>query len=368
MKIQARRRSGVAAAVSLTGFCVSFLVLSGCHKAAAPETPATAKVAKAAPADAAAESKGDVKADAKVDGAAVEGPEAKPEGAAGEDAAEGVTLKPEEVEKMGVATATAVATTHVPETGGFGVVTGHDVIAQAVSDWVSAAAVARQSDSAFNRSKKLAGTPGAMPAESSEAAQRQAEVDQAALMLTRRKLTSSFGQAPPWKDDPNSPVLRSLATGDTKLVRVTFPLGALGDEVPKTLRLARLGHAASTKSWRSESVWSAPADATVPGRSFFVLLKGSDVGEGERMLVWTPSGEPESGVKVPAAAAVISGGKYWCYVEKKSGVFVRTELDTSMPVEDGYFVKEGIASNDKVVVNGAGLLLARETNPSSAAE
>ena len=369
MKMQVHRRSGVAAAAALTGISVCFLMLLACNKpAATANKTAAVKEAKAPPADTAADAKGEVKADTKIDGATVEGAEAKPEGTAAEDAGEGVTLKAEEVEKMGLKVEPAVAATHVPETGGFGVVAGHDVLAQALSEWVSAAAMARQSESAFARAKKLAGTAGAMPAEASETAQRQAEVDQAALMLTRRKLTSTFGQTPPWKDDPNSPVLRSLASGDAKLVRVTFPLGALGDEAPKTLRLARLGHGTASKSWTATSVWSAPADATVPGRSFFVLLKGSDVGEGERLLVWTPSGESESGAKVPAAAAVISGGKYWAYVERKPNVFARTELETSNPVDDGYFVKEGIAPNDKIVVNGAGLLLARETNPSSAAE
>jgi hypothetical protein len=37
-------------------------------------------------------------------------------------------------------------------------------------------------------------------------------------------------------------------------------------------------------------------------------------------------------------------------------------------VVDGYFVTEGIAAGDKVVTAAAGLLLARETNPSSEAD
>jgi hypothetical protein len=65
---------------------------------------------------------------------------------------------------------------------------------------------------------------------------------------------------------------------------------------------------------------------------------------------------------------VISDSKYWCYVERKPGVFVRTELDTSVPLAEGYFVKDGIAAGDKVVTTSAGLLLARETNPSTAAD
>jgi len=112
-------------------------------------------------------------------------------------------------------------------------------------------------------------------------------------------------------------------------------------------------------------VWDAPADATVPGRSFFALLKGSDAGEGERLLVWAPIGESVAGVVVPADAAVLSEGKYWCYLEKKTGTFVRTEIDTARPVPEGYFVTEGVAAGDKVVTTAAGQLLARESNSGS---
>ena len=77
---------------------------------------------------------------------------------------------------------------------------------------------------------------------------------------------------------------------------------------------------------------------------------------------------PRAGVDVPAAAAVISAGKYWCYVEAKPGVFVRTEIDASTPTDGGYFVKDGVSPGDKVVTASAGQLLARETNPSTAAD
>ena len=39
----------------------------------------------------------------------------------------------------------------------------------------------------------------------------------------------------------------------------------------------------------------------------------------------------------------MSEGKYWCYVEKRPGTFVRVEIDTSKPTPDGYFVTEGVS-------------------------
>jgi hypothetical protein len=243
-----------------------------------------------------------------------------------------------------------------------------ETIAQAAADLTSAAAVERQSRSTLARDRSLAGTPGAMPIEAQETAERQAAVDHAAFVLGERRLSATFGQNAPWKENYQSPLLTSLARGETKLARVTFPLGALGSTVPAKLRLTHLGEAQGSKSIETLAVWSAPADATIPGRSFFAILKGDDASEGERLIAHAAVSAAENGVVVPYSATVISAGKYWCYVEEKPGIFVRTEVDPGMPTDEGYFVKEGIEPGAQVVTTSAGLLLARETSPSTAAD
>jgi len=115
-------------------------------------------------------------------------------------------------------------------------------------------------------------------------------------------------------------------------------------------------------------MWRASADASLLGSSYLALLKGSDVSEGERLLAWAPVGAPEPGVLIPAAAAIISAGRYWCYVEEQPGTFVRTEFDPSVPTAGGYFVTGGVSAGDKIVTSAAGQLLARELNPSTEAE
>jgi hypothetical protein len=342
------------ATLGLAAGAAVLLLLSGCHKAASSEQ----KPAAAAAAEKPAKAQGpDSESDAKDKSGSAEGPE------------EGVSLKPEEIEKMGIVTTEASAITSEPEAAGFGVVAPHETIAQSVAELRTAIAAARQSHSALERSKRLAGTPGAMPADTQETAERQALTDAAALELARQRLSSAFGQNPPWKNAESSPELSALASGQTKLVRVTFPLGSIDNEAPNRVRLAHIGIAQVGKSWESHSVWRAPADTTVPGRSFFAMLKGvGEVGEGDHLMAYAPVGAPESGVLVPAAAAVISAGKFWCYVEEKPGTFVRTEFDPNRPTPDGYFVKEGISPGDKIVTASAGQLLARETNPSAEPE
>jgi hypothetical protein len=291
--------------------------------------------------------------------------EAKDKGA---PEAEGVTLKPEEIEKAGIKTTALAAVSHAPESTGYALVATRETIAQAVADLTSAAAVERQSRSALARARSLAGTPGAMPIEAQEAAERQAAVDHAAFVLAERRLAATYGQSSPWKENYNSPLLGSLARGETKLARVTFPLGALGSAVPTKLRLTHIGETQGSKSIDTLAVWSAPADATIPGRSFYAILKGGDASEGERLIAHAAVGAAENGVVVPYSAAVISAGKYWCYVEQKPGLFVRTEVDPNMPTDEGYFVKEAIEPGAQIVTTSAGQLLARETNPSTGAD
>jgi hypothetical protein len=333
--------------------CSAILALGGCHK-----TP-PAPQAKSA-------------SEPKEAGEAKAAPEAKPGDAAQkEDKAEGkdaekpageVTLTPEQIEKIGLVTEEIKATNYAEETAGYGMVIPHEAIATGVAELATAEATEQQSRSALVRTRRLSGTPGAMSADVEEAAAQKAAVDSAALMLAKQRLSSTYGQKPPWAQGGNQALLQGLANGSIQLVRVTFPLGAVQGDPPKTLRAARLGTAVGGKSWKLTSPWPAPADATVPGRSFFALMRTNDAGEGERILVWAPIGASQSGALVPAEAAVISDGKYWCYIEEKPGTYVRTQIDTGKPFEDGYFVTTGVKPGDKVVVKGAAQLLAQESN------
>ena len=280
----------------------------------------------------------------------------------------GIALRPEEIEKIGIVTTPATTTTFASEAAGYGVVLPHDAIAQAVADVATAEAAAHQSRAALARVKNLADTPGAFSAETRETTERQAAADEAALTLAQRKLSATFGQSQPWQASKGAALLNEVANGQSKLIRATFPLGTLTGAVPQSLRIARPDPAGAGEGWKTSTVWAAPADATIPGRSLFAVLKDSDVGEGERLDVWAAVGASESGAVVPHAAVVISDGSYWCYVEKQPGKFTRIAIDASKPVAGGYFVKEGIAAGSPIVTAAAGLLLARETSPGTEAE
>jgi multidrug efflux pump subunit AcrA (membrane-fusion protein) len=147
-------------------------------------------------------------------------------------------------------------------------------------------------------------------------------------------------------------------------VRVTFPLGAL-EQVPGRLVLTRLG--GGGRRWTSTRIWEAPADPAFPGHGVFALVEGSDLAQNDHVTGLVPAGAPQDGVTVPEAAVVFGEGASWVYLDKGRGRYLRVPVDTVRRTDGGYFLPAagGVTAGQPVVVNGAGLLLARELNPST---
>lgn len=157
--------------------------------------------------------------------------------------------------------------------------------------------------------------------------------------------------------------MQRLASGAAVLVRASFP--PISGPAPKRIEFSRMG--ADRKSWTAHTVWDAPADTAVPGRSFYALVEQSDLAQNERVTAAIPTGTPQAGAKIPARALVYGESEVWVYVQTAANTFLRTKVDISRPLDDGYFVNN-LKPGDKVVTEGAGLLLAREVNPSTQAE
>jgi hypothetical protein len=291
-----------------------------------------------------------------------------------------IVLTAEERRNLGIVTAPAQAVEFSDSSMAFGVVLGHETIAQAVADLETAAGAAHLSEIALTRAQKLAAGPGALGTDTLETLQKQRSADQAALSLARRKLTVVVGVRFPWQGARgDNAVLDALASGEAKLVRATFPSGVLVGAAPKALRLLPLedsnpgsaSAALAITSLTATPVWDAPQDTNLPGRSFFALVRKADLAEGARFQVLPEApANGITGVLVPATAVVIAGGQYWCYLEKKTGTFARVPMVIDKPLGAGYFVSDGVgvADGDQVVTSAAGLLLAREMNAASGPE
>ncbi len=220
--------------------CCALVALSACHKAATEKTGT--------------DSDEKSNAAAKAGGAAKAGAAAKAGESKDKEAGEGLSLSPEQIEKIGVQTDAVKAVDYAEETAGYGTVIPHESIAQAAAELATAQAAEKQSRLSWARTQRLAGTPGAMSADIEETNARQLGVDTAALNLAKQRLSATFGQKPPWSSGGNLGLLQALADGGTQLIRVTFPLGSLpGSDVPRTLSASRLGSASSGKRWKRKN-------------------------------------------------------------------------------------------------------------------
>jgi hypothetical protein len=277
----------------------------------------------------------------------------------------GLTLKAEEVKSLGLTIQAAVPAQFTGRITGYGVVTALDTIAQADSEFLTAQASAAQSAAAAARARSLStGEDAAISREQLEVAESKAAADAAALALARRKTEAAFGLNSPWHDAAERrAVMQRLASGRAVLVRVTFP--SIGGAAPKRVDISRMG--ADRKSWTAHTIWDAPADVTVPGRSFYALVDGSDLAQNERVIAAIPTGRTQTGAKIPMRALVYGESEAWVYLQTAENTFQRTKVDISRPLDDGYFV-DNVKPGDKVVTDGAGLLMAREINPSTATE
>jgi hypothetical protein len=69
----------------------------------------------------------------------------------------------------------------------------------------------------------------------------------------------------------------------------------------------------------------------------------------------------QSGVIVPREAVVRTEGAGWVYVQNAGGeAYTRTAIPLDHPAESGWFISQGMTTNDYIVTTGAQQLLSEE--------
>jgi hypothetical protein len=276
-----------------------------------------------------------------------------------EQSSAAVALDDDEQARLGIEVADVRAAQFQPSITGLARVVDAQTVIETMSGLAEAETNARTSQSALARSRDLFKLDTAVSAEALEAAERQAAQDEAQLRALRARAALGSGAAAPWLDAARRErVLAALADGSTLLVSASFPSGLGGGGV-EGLTLRRVGSAAD--GWTASEAWLGPADPAVPGPAVLALLQApTGLSYGERLIASVATGTPVAGTLVPSTAVVLSSGTAWCYVRNGDEEFARRRVALDRPLEDGYFQTDGYAQGDRVVVAGAGLLLARE--------
>jgi membrane fusion protein, multidrug efflux system len=271
----------------------------------------------------------------------------------------GVALSDEERGKLGIELGDVGAATFQPTVDGAARIVDAQTVIAAMAELDKASAEARTSDAALERARNLYRADKTVSAETLEAAERQAAADHSQLAVARARASLEFGAAPWLASEHRDSLLAALAGGETILVSASFP-GGLPAERPANLALRRIGTQIS-ELWVTTELWTGPADPSVPGPTLLALVSSpKGLSYGERLIASVAAGAETAGSAVPASAVVLAGGEAWCYVAESDEVLARRRVDLTRPVPQGYFQTSGFQPGERVVVAGAGLLLARE--------
>ena len=275
-----------------------------------------------------------------------------------------ITLDNETQESMGLQVAHPAAATFSPELKGYGHALDPAPLASLLAELASAQAAYNASSNELARLKTLS-NQGNASARALQTAEAAAQHDQLAAQSARDRLLLSWGKAIAGRNDLAA-FVQSLTSQNTVLVRVDLPAG-------ETLASPPLGARISTLSGNiaeAEFLEAAPnVDPQTQGQGFVFLLqpRALPLLPGEAVTAWLKlTGDPLTGSVVPREAIVRTEGSGWIYIQKSGGDenFTRTSIALDHPVETGWFVTQGVTTNDYVVVTGAQTLLSEELKSS----
>ncbi|MDE2026692.1 MAG: multidrug transporter, partial [Patescibacteria group bacterium] len=155
-----------------------------------------------------------------------------------------------------------------------------------------------------------------------------------------------------------SPEWVSLMQQQTVLIQTTLPVGTDISEFPKTAKI----QVTDKLQINAQFISLAPlTDIRIQGLSLFYLAVANPLLlPGSNVLMSLPLTASKQNVIIPRNAVVWWQGRAWVYQQKTPTQFVRRAVSTQIQMPTGYLVTEGLTPDDKVVVNGAQLLLSEE--------
>ena len=164
--------------------------------------------------------------------------------------------------------------------------------------------------------------------------------------------------------ESGQPILR-VARFDRLLVRVDVPAGEAVDRSLTMARIVAVGQEDRPFTGQRVSVAST-VDPSTLGQGFLFRVAGASpsLRPGAAVVAYLQApGAAQHGVSIPYSAIVRSGGKTWVFQQLEPGRFSRREVAVDHTIDRGVLVSEGLKPGDRIVVEGAQLLLSEEQKP-----
>jgi hypothetical protein len=270
-------------------------------------------------------------------------------------------------ERIGLKTAPLESAQLLPEVKGFGRVVDPAPLSALQVEQLSAQASLDASSKEYERLKGLYAQDQNVSTRALEAAEVTKKKDQLLVDAAKTRLALTLGPMAMTQSNLHE-FIGSLVSLKTALVRIDLPLGETVPPSPAGARLASV--AAEENPVPAEFLGPAPAtDPQTQSRGFLFLVKTAPFAPGTAVTGWLQiPGEAQHGVIVPRAALLRHEGELFVFLQTDGETFRRTEVKAERPVENGWFVRNGLAPNDKVVIAGAQQLLSEELKAASGGE
>ena len=220
----------------------------------------------------------------------------------------------------------------------------------------------------FQRLSALNADGGSIAMKRVEEAEAQVRLDRVAVTSAESRRDTLIGEArqgwgpvvAAWLLDAEASDIQALIDGESVLVHAVMPIG---EALPGDLTDVRLSTARGATGERPASYVSAApyTDPLIQGESHFFRADASGLRAGMRIILHLPLGTaPRRGVIVPDSAVVWALGQSWAYLALDDEHFARIHVATDIERPGGWFVADGIAPGERIVVTGAQTLYAEE--------
>lgn len=268
-----------------------------------------------------------------------------------------VTLDAKTQQLIGLQTAPLAAATQAPGIKAYGRVLDSAALVILQNEMVAARAALQASQREYERVKTLSAQDNAS-ARLLDTAEAGMKHDQIALATAEAQLVAATGKTV--ADEPPD-FFQALARQENILVRLDLPAGETPAATPTAAQLTLPGTEPPVTA--DFLCRAATTDPQVQGAGFLFLVTNIPAaltpGLAVTGILLLP-GAPANGVVVPDAAVVRSDERAWVYTQTSETNFARREIILNQPVNDGWFVTNGVAAGEKVVVTGAQTLLSEE--------
>jgi multidrug efflux pump subunit AcrA (membrane-fusion protein) len=263
-------------------------------------------------------------------------------------------------DRLGLRTAPLAATHRQPAVRGFGHFLDPGLLAAAVYDYQAARAAFDATDREYERVQALQRANANASQRDLESARATRERERAALGAAEARLIAAWGEEAARRDDLPA-LAHELVAREAAVARIDLPLGTVIGEEPVAGRVRPLAEARSAPQEAAVLDAAPDADPLIQGRGVLLLIRQPAWPPGTAVDAWLElPGPAQLGVDVPSSALLRVAGATYVYLRTGDQVFLRRAVHLDRPTRDGWFVRDGLAPGDVVVVTGAQALLSTE--------